>query len=381
MSSLDQLSVTDYDWPPEEQSTTLTPALVVFRDKVRRNISQIIECVGGDVSRWRPHIKTLKIPEIYAELIDAGVRHFKCATLREAAVLLALLDRMGVEEADLLVAYPLVEPALGKAGVLARTHPATRLSILCEEAHTLTDIDEAIGIFIDVNPGMNRTGIPLAGESDIAAIAERAGPRFRGIHYYDGHLAGMSGPETAVAAFACYDKLMELLWKLRRAGHQTEEVITSGTPTFRQAIEYGPFSNMNGPVHRVSPGTAVYHDLRSAEEVEGLELIPAALIFSRVISNPAEQIATCDAGSKSISADAGDPCAFVIGHPRFQPLTPSEEHLPIHHPMLEGPRRGAPLLLVPRHVCTTVNLAERAIIVDNGEVVGRVDVEARAHEL
>ncbi len=381
MSPFDQLTSRDYEWSPETARVTSSPALVIYKDLVRENISRVIEYLGGDVNRWRPHIKTLKIPAIYAELIDAGVRHFKCATLREAKLLLELLDRKGIEGADLLVAYPLVQPAIYSAGALARSHAATSLSILCEDPADVDTIAGEVGIFIDVNPGMNRTGIPFDRAEDVESIAAAAGDRFRGVHYYDGHLGGMTDPERSIAAAACYDRLMEQIWELRRAGHETREVVTSGTPTFRKAMGYGPFSNMNGPVHRVSPGTAVYHDLRSEQENDDVELLPAALVFSRIVSRPARDIATCDAGSKSISADAGDPCAFVIGHPQFEPLPPSEEHLPLRHPPSEQVERGDVLMLVPRHVCTTVNLAEKAIIVEGGEVTDIVDVAARAHEL
>ena len=61
--------------------------------------------------------------------------------------------------------------------------------------------------------------------------------------------------------------------------------------------------------------------------------------------------------------------------------TPSEEHLPLR--VVSGPRppRGEILELFPRHVCPTVNLAEEALLLDGGELVGRVPVSARAHDL
>jgi D-serine deaminase-like pyridoxal phosphate-dependent protein len=90
---------------------------------------------------------------------------------------------------------------------------------------------------------------------------------------------------------------------------------------------------------------------------------------------------TCDAGSKSIAAEAGDPCAFVLGHPELVPLRPSEEHLPLSVRSGPLPPRGTELLLVPRHVCPTVNLAEQAILVENGEVREIAPVSARAHDL
>jgi D-serine deaminase-like pyridoxal phosphate-dependent protein len=70
-----------------------------------------------------------------------------------------------------------------------------------------------------------------------------------------------------------------------------------------------------------------------------------------------------------------------VGHPDYYARTPSEEHLPLSVPAGEEPRRGTDLYLVPRHVCPTVNLAERAILVDGDRPCEIVDVAARAHDL
>ena len=155
-------------------------------------------------------------------------------------------------------------------------------------------------------------------------------------------------------------------------------IVTSGTPTFLPALAYPRFPA--GVRHRISPGTVVYHDLRSAEQVPDLDPRPAALVLSRVVSQPAPDIVTCDAGSKSLAADAGDPCAFALGHPELVALTPSEEHLPLRVSGNRRPARGETLLLVPRHVCPTVNLAEEALLID-GERTRVVPVSARAHDL
>ena len=90
---------------------------------------------------------------------------------------------------------------------------------------------------------------------------------------------------------------------------------------------------------------------------------------------------TCDAGSKSVAAEAGDPCAHVLGRPELVARTPNEEHLPLHVSAGPRPARGTMLQLVPRHVCPTVNLAEEAVLIEDGEVRDVVPVAARAHEI
>ncbi len=374
----------DYVLPEELFQRIQTPALVVYLDKVRANLERM-RSLTQDGERWRPHLKTTKIPAVWAELLAAGMRRFKCATVREARHLLAQARSAGALDVDLLVAYPLIGPALGELGRLADAHPGAKLAVLAEDPEAVAASDSRIGVFVDVNPGMHRTGVPVTDFETILAVVEAAGERFRGVHYYDGHLHAGSQSEQQRAVFDCYGPLLELLERLRARcaapGQFKGEVITSGTPTFVHPMAFEPFEKLDGFVHRVSPGTVVFHDRRSEEECGDLGLAPAALVCSRVISHPAPDLATCDAGSKSIAAEAGDPCAFILGRAELQALTPSEEHLPLRVTGGERPARGDQLLLFPRHVCPTVNLAEEALLIE-ADGSHRVEaVAARAHDL
>jgi D-serine deaminase-like pyridoxal phosphate-dependent protein len=380
-SRFQYLDVDDYALPADLVDRTISPALVIYLDRVRENLRRVIAYAGGNVDRWRPHIKTTKIPEIFVEMMRAGVRNFKCATTREAQYLLHVADHEGIRGVDLLLAYPLVGPSLRRLAHLARAHSNSRVSVLCEDPAAVASIPPELSIFVDVNSGMNRTGVPIENEPAILGIARVAGERFRGVHFYDGHIHGVDSVEGRSMAFEAYDRLMGLVGRLDRDGITIGEIITSGTPSFLYALAYEPFGEIGATKHRVSPGTVVLHDLRSEQEIEDLELLPAAVVFSRVVSHPAHDIVTCDAGSKSVAAEAGDPCAFALGHPELEALTPSEEHLPLR--VHEGQRsvRGSTLLLVPTHVCPTVNLAEEALLIDDGRLVGVVPVSARGHDL
>jgi len=380
-SRFQYLELDDYELPADLVDRAISPALVVYLDRVRENLRRVIVHAGGSADRWRPHIKTTKIPEIFLELMRAGVRHFKCATTREAQHLLHAVDQEGIRGADLLLAYPLVGPSLRRLAQLARVHTNTRVSVLCEDPAAVATIPSEVSLFVDVNSGMNRTGVPIEDETSILEIARAAGERFRGIHFYDGHIHGDDAVVRRDMAFGAYDRLLGLLGRLDREGLVAGEVITSGTPSFLYALAYEPFGEIDGTIHRVSPGTVVFHDLRSEQEIEDLDLLPAAVVLARVVSHPAADIVTCDAGSKSIAAEAGNPCAFVLGHPELEALTPSEEHLPLRVHEGVRPERGSTLLLVPMHVCPTVNLAEEALLIDEGRLVGVVPVRARAHDL
>ncbi len=379
MPRLASLDPADYALPAEVRDQLLSPALVIYLDRVRDNVRTVLALTRGP-ERWRPHVKTTKTPEIFQQLVREGVRRFKCATTRELDVLLQTLDHEGVSHGDVLVAYPLVGPALGALHTIASRHPQAKVSVLCEDAQTAAQLPANIGVFVDVNPGMHRTGLPLSARESIHAVAAAAGPRFRGVHFYDGHLHGELA-QRRTQAFEAYDGLMQLVQQLGERGIQVAEIITSGTPTFRLAMQYTPFESMEGCLHQVSPGTVVLHDQRSEEENPDLDLAPAALLFSRIVSQPKSNSVTCDAGAKSISADAGDPAAFALGRPELVAQPPSEEHLPLQVTSGPTPQRGDELLLVPRHVCTTVNLAEQILLMEGGKLRGVASVAARAHPL
>jgi D-serine deaminase-like pyridoxal phosphate-dependent protein len=370
--------------PEDELARLLTPALLVDLAAVRRNVRAILELCGGDPERWRPHLKTTKMAQVWRELLGAGLRHFKCATTREAALFAQLIRAEGAAGADLLVAYPLVGPARKRLGQLAREHPRLRLSLLAEAPEDAEEVPGELSLFVDVNPGMDRTGVEARAAGRIAAIARAAGERFRGLHFYDGHIHDVEYAARRAKAHAVYDDLMGLLAALEEAGVRVPEIVTSGTPTLRPALEYERFRRAlrgSGPVHRISPGTVVFHDLRTATECPELELSPAAVVLSRVVSRPGPALVTCDAGSKSLAAEAGDPVAAALGHPELAARRPSEEHLPFDVSFGPPPPRGTLLHLFPRHVCPTVNLAEECVLVEGGAVAGVEPVGARAHEL
>lgn len=379
MGTLADLDPNHYPLPGELRTRLLSPALVVWLDKVRHNVTSVIDALGGDPARWRPHVKTTKMPRIWQELLNAGVRHFKCATTREARVLLHSLDRADVD-GDVLLSHPLVGPNLALLGELAERHPRSRVSVLVEDPTVLTELPAQVGLFVDVNPGMDRTGIPAADTHRVLEVARAAGSRLRGLHFYDGH-HHQEGTTRRQAVHAGYDGLVALVEMLQAGGIAVPEVITAGTPAFLSATQHWALRRLEGTSHRLSPGTVVFHDARSAEQNPEFELEPAALVFTRVISRPRGGRVTCDAGSKSIAAEAGDPCALVLGRPGLSAATPSEEHLPLEVLAGDVPVLGEELLLVPRHVCPTVNLAEQVVLMEGGQFVGLEDVEARAHDV
>jgi D-serine deaminase-like pyridoxal phosphate-dependent protein len=362
----------------ENVETLLTPALAIYPEIVDNNIAATVRLLGGDPNRWRPHLKTAKLGFIMRRLAERGVVQAKCSTTVE----LATACESGIR--DVLLAYPVVGANADRVREIAAEHPQVRISVLVENAGQLAVWrGSRVGIFIDVNPGMDRTGIEqdrTAAILDLARSIRSAGLEFRGLHYYDGHIHTESLPEREQVAHQGYARLMKIVEEVEKAGFGIEEVITSGTVSFPAAAAYQPFATGKF-VHRASPGTVVYSDATSLTQLpEEWGYQPAAVVVTTVVSHPKANYLTCDAGHKAVSADAGVPTCAVAGRADLTPLKPSEEHLPIEVTGGTRPEIGDALYLVPRHVCPTVNNFDDALIVSGNRVIGVERVTARGHE-
>ena len=166
-----------------------TPALVVYPDRVKENIS-ILKSFLPDTRRLRPHVKTHKSTEITKLLINAGITQFKCATIAEAEML-----ALGGAE-DVLLAYQPVGPKAVRLLALAERYKTTTFSCLVDNADTAAHVsavfqsaNRTIYVFIDLNIGMNRTGIvPEKALQLYHNCRNLPGIQFGGLHAYDGHI-------------------------------------------------------------------------------------------------------------------------------------------------------------------------------------------------
>jgi len=353
-----------------------SPALIVDLDAVDHNLSVTLGLLDGHHTRWRPHLKTVKLALVMRRIRALGVEQAKTSTTLE------LETACEAGFSDVLLAYPAVGPAVDLVKRIALEYPGVRISALVEDPVQVEPwIGSGVGggLFIDLDSGMNRTGMQLGDAGRVLALArkiEAAGLRFRGLHFYDGHAADFAPGQAESLVHRGYDRLARLVAALRADGVSVPEVVTAGTPAFPHARRYAGFPS--GTLHRVSPGTVVYNDRRSLAQLAGLGYRPAVLVMSRVVSHRGPDRFCADAGHKSISADAGDPICEVVGRPEYQPRHPSEEHLPIE--VASGtvlPERGERLWLLPTHVCPTVNNFDYAVIVAGGTILGVERVTAR----
>src|ERR1700754_439561 len=175
------------DYRIREIDEVMTPALAIYPELVDNNIQATLRLVGGEADRLRPHVKTAKLASVMGQWTAHGIRHFKCSTSLE------LLTVCEAGAADVLLAYPAIGAGARRIRELADEFSNVCISALVEAAAQIEAWrGSRVGLFVDVNPGMDRTGIDQDAISEVIRLAhqvEASGQPFRGMHYYDGHVA------------------------------------------------------------------------------------------------------------------------------------------------------------------------------------------------
>jgi D-serine deaminase-like pyridoxal phosphate-dependent protein len=354
----------------------VTPGLVVYRDRVRQNLDRMIS-VAGDARRLWPHAKTHKMAAVTRMYAERGVRQFKCATIAEAE----MLAQSGATA--VLLAYQPVGPHVSRLARLAAAYPRTRLAAVVDDGHVTKDLSSAavaanvqLDVFVDLDVGMHRTGIPADERAAdlFLAVRDQRGLRARGLHAYDGHLRDPDLGVRTRQVDECFAPVLELREKLRQHVGSEPLLVAGGTPTF--------------PVHArhedrlCSPGTCVFWDAGYQRILPDLDFLHAALVVTRVISRPGVHRACVDLGHKAIAAENPPPRVHFLGvKQQLREVGHSEEHLVLETEDACQWRVGDLLYGVPHHICPTVALHQEATVVEDGAVVDTWPVTARSRRL
>ncbi len=353
----------------------LTPCLLVYPQLIRQNLRESIR-IARSADRLRLHVKTHKTPQIVKMEIEAGISKHKCATLYEAA----MLAECGA--ADVLIAYPLVGPAIAKLVQLIETYPRTQFRCTVDNLGSLEQLEEAlqvanqiVDVLVDIDTGMHRTGI-VAGEPAMklyAEVARRSHVTAGGLHIYDGQNHQPSESERIEAVRELMVPVNQMVDELQRRGLVVPRLVCGGTPTFPM---YAALSNVG---LECSPGTCVLSDYNYGRNYDDMACIqPAAVLLARVISKCSDNRVTIDLGYKAVSGDqpAGRRC-HILNIADAKEVGHSEEHLIIETSAASSLKIGDAVYALPAHVCPTVALHSHLLVVEGRDVIERWEVAAR----
>lgn len=340
-----------------------TPAVVVDRDVLERNIARVAEFTQDRGVALRPHAKTHKIPEIAALQLAAGAVGLTVATIGEAEVFVVH------GASDVFIAYPLWLSE-AKAARLRRLADRARVSFGVDSvaaARHAGSLVPGAEVLVEVDSGHHRSGVLPEEAGLVAAAARDAGLIVTGAFTFPGHAYG-PGAATP-AAEQERTALLDARAALEAAGIDVQVLSGGSTPSLTATRE--------GGVTEVRPGVSVLGDAQQWELGHATPDQIALTVVATVVS-VREGVVILDAGSKILGADRA---AWATGHGRL--LDHPEARITAlseHHATVAGeglPGLGEIVRVVPNHVCTVVNLVDSVTVVRDGVVEGEWVVVAR----
>ncbi|QIL43091.1 DSD1 family PLP-dependent enzyme [Acidovorax sp. HDW3] len=357
-----------------------TPAPVVDLDAMERNIQRMAEFARKHGVRWRPHAKLHKSADIALQLQQAGACGACVQTLAEAEALAA----GGVNDIfltnELLAASKLLRAASLAAQLAAR---GGRLALAVDSAEGVARLAEAmqvagssagIDVFVEIDVGQGRCGLPPGPEAVALAQAITAQPRLRfaGLQAYHGsaqHLRSCAERRAAIAgATALAAKARSLI---EAAGLGLPLVTGSGTGTLVHEAASGVYGELQ-------PGSFLFMDADYArnEREPAQPAFEQALFIKTQVISARETHVVCDAGHKSHAIDSGLPQVWGLAPERALGFANGgDEHgiLTVRGSKARLPALGRMLWLVPGHCDPTVNLHDHLIGVRGGLAHGTVE--------
>jgi len=342
-----------------------SPSLMLYKERVEHNIQYAINMIK-DVSKFRPHVKTNKIAEVCEMMMTAGITKFKCATIAEAEMLAM------IHAEDVLLAYQPAGPKAKRLLSLVQKYSQTNFSCLVDNidaANYLSEFflsaKESIFVFIDLNTGMDRSGIkPEKAFALFEHLQKLPAINVRGLHAYDGHLRNPDLQERKKESDLAFKKVMCLAEQIEKASGLSLTIVAGGSPSFPTHVDS-------------SPGTFIFWDWDYKHQLPDERFDYAVLVVTRVISVVDNDTITTDLGHKSIAAENPLPRVHFLNASDAVPASQSEEHLVLKVNDSSHFKVGDVLYGVPVHICPTVALYEKAVVVENNKAITSWKVIAR----
>lgn len=296
-----------------------TPVLCLDVEQFEQNLQHMASVVAAGGKAWRPHSKGHKCPSIAWRELGEGALGITCAKLGEAEAMAAA----GIH--NVLIANVIFGPH--KAKRLAALSRWARPIICCDhfvQADAISQACRQLGttcqVLVDINIGMNRTGIrPGTDALELGqAIDKLPGLKLLGIMGYEGHLLRLSEAEDKRRQVR---EAISILESTRdaylRSGLCCDIVSAGGTGSVAITAECPA-------VTEVQAGGGVLGDPLYIEQMGLTGCQPAVTVLATVVSRPALHRAILDAGRKTTNPDLCPP--RIKDYPDAEIVSMSAEH-------------------------------------------------------
>ncbi len=221
--------------------------LKVDTAKVGRNIDRMIDIAGRHGLLFRPHFKTHQSRAIGRLFRDWGVKGIAVSSFAMAEY----FADDGWD--DITVAFPFHS---GDLEVIQRLTGKINLNVITDRLDLIPLLPEEAGVFIEIDPGYHRTGLPPENTAAIDKLCELIDQRqiFKGFLCHQG---GTYSAKSKAEVEAMHERTRLLLTGLmdRYRGAYPEIILSYGdTPSCTMA------SNFDG-IDEIRPGNFVFFDL------------------------------------------------------------------------------------------------------------------------
>lgn len=229
------------------------PVLLLNEAIARENLKRMADKVAAAGVRFRPHFKTHQSAEIGEWFKDFGVQKITVSSVEMAEY----FADAGWQ--DILIAFSVNIRQIARLQALAqRIH----LSVLVENEEAVTALaglaDVHLDVWVKVDVGNHRTGIPIGEHAAICALAgEMRGSRlsFRGLLTHAGQTYHAGSPAAIIQIFQeMREHMARAREALRQAGFSRAELSFGDTPGCTLVEDWSGFDEAR-------PGNFVFYDL------------------------------------------------------------------------------------------------------------------------
>ncbi|HEX9293885.1 MAG TPA: alanine racemase [Gemmatimonadales bacterium] len=355
-----------------------TPALLLYRDVMERNLKHMADRARQLGVSLRPHIKTHKCLELGRRQLAHGAKGITVSTLFEAQA----FARAGFT--DLTWAFPLDLSHVRHVQQIAQDGGAT-LRVILDDLETAKALaGSGLHVWLKVDCGYHRAGVDPASRYGLDVARELGAERglsFDGILSHSGH-AYHTRNRTEAAQIAEQERQV-MAWfaeLLRKDGLPVRGVSVGSTPAMAAV------KDLTG-VTEARPGNYIFYD-RTMVLIGCCEPRDVAVsVLATVVSHqPGASHFVVDAGALSLSKDLGPghlglETAFgaVKDHPELTVASVSQEHGVVRAAAptaIEGKFKvGQHVEIVPNHSCLTEAHFDEYVVIEGGRVIDRWHIE------
>lgn len=336
-----------------------TPSVLIDLDKMERNIGRMQARCDQLGLKFRPHIKTHKIPDIAKMQLEAGAVGIACQKVSEAEV----FTTAGIE--DIQIPYNIV--GAQKTARLADLALYNRIMVSADSSAVIAGLAEAaranhitLRVMVDLATDIQRTGAQV---EEVVTLAQKI-EGDKNLHFA-GLLVYPSNPVIR-------PMLQEALNQLHKAGLGVETVSGGGTGAAHHAHEMSELTEL-----RV--GTYVFNDWGTVRKGWAALDGCAMTILATVVSRPTADRVILDSGSKTLAADRyEDQHGYILEYPEARIYQLNEEHAYVDmSACADRPQIGERVHVIPVHTCVVSNLHDQLYGVSGDEVEVTWTVAAR----